>query len=220
MVEDAFVDGLHVFLVGRHQGVVRRGEVGQGGAKGLDVVEVAVEVVPTEAVLRHNVCVAVLHQLGQQGRAGEGLGVDVVLVQEPGQRLVGVQDVAVLVFAEEGAGLQGVEHGQTFRRVEQSCTQNGHLAFEHFGKVRDLDPSIGFDRHEVVRVVQTVLPLVGVDGMFEVLEGHVEESFQLGQGQGAFASGEILLVNLVAVVAGCGAQSVQDGAAVRVGNLA
>ena len=167
----------------RHEGVVGGGELGQRFAQRATVVEVPVEVVSAEAVLGDDVLVAVLHELGQQRRAGDGGGVDVVLVQEARQRLVGVEDVAVLVLAEQRAGLQGVQHGQAFLGVEQPRTEHGDLTFEHLGQVGDVDAAVGLDRHEVVRVIKTVLTLVGVDAVLEVCQGDVHEGFQIRQSQ-------------------------------------
>ena len=182
--------------------------------------EVAVEVEPAEAVLGDDVLVAVGQKLGQQRRVLHVLGVQVVLVQEARQVLVGVEHVAVLVLPEQGAGLEGVEHLEAFLRVEQARAEHGHLTFQHFREVRDVHAAIGFHRHQVVRVVQAVGTLVGPDGMFEVRERHLDEARQVRQRQCALAAGEVLLVNFVAVVAGCGAQTVQDGAALGVGNVA
>ena len=220
VVEDALVDGLHALLLFGHQGVVRCGKVRQGGPQGFHVVEVAVEVEPAKAVLGDDVLVAVGQKLGQQRRVRHGLGVQVVLVQEARQVLVGVEHVAVLVLPEQGAGLEGVEHLEAFLRVEQARAEHGHLTFQHFREVSDVHAAIGFHRHQVVRVVQAVGPLVGPDGMLEVRERHLDEARQVRQRQCAFAAGEVLLVDFVAVVAGCGAQTVQDGAALGVGNVA
>ena len=65
-------------------------------------------------------------------------------------------------------------------------------------------------------MVQPILALVGVDGVFEVFEDDVHKSFQLGKRQGAFATRKIFVINLLTVVAGCGSQAVQHGAAVGV----
>ena len=218
MVEDALVDRLDVLLALSQQRIVGRGKFSQRGSEGLQVVEVAVEVESAQAILGDDVLVAVCQKLGQQRRVFHSLGVQVVLVQEARQVLVGVEHVAVLVLPEQGAGLEGVKHGEAFVRIEQSRAEHGHLTFQHFRQVHDVHAAVRFHGHQVVRVVQPVGPLVGLNRVLEVRQRHFHETREVRQGQRALAAGEVLLVNLVTVVAGCGAQPVQDGAALGVGN--
>ena len=116
VVEDALVDGFNLLLLGGHKWLVLSGQRSQGCAKRLDVVEVAVEVESAVAVLRHDVAVARRHERGEELGALDSGRIHVVLVEEAGQVLVGVEDVAVLVLPKQGAGLEGVEHREALAR--------------------------------------------------------------------------------------------------------
>ena len=218
MVEDALIDGFNLLLLGGHKGLVLSGQRGQGSAERLDVVEVAVEVESAVAILRDDVAVAFRHERGEELGSGHGRRVDVVLVEEAGEGLVGVEDVAVLVLAEKGTGLEGVEHGEALLGVQLAGAQDGDLALEHLGQVGDLDATIGLHGHEVVGVVQAVAPLVGGDAVLHMAKGHPDEGVEVGELEGGLLTGEVLLVNLLAVVTGGLAQPVEDGAALGVGD--
>ena len=170
------------------------------------------------AILGDDVAVALRHERGEQLGPGHGRRIDVVLVEEAGERLVGVEDVAVLILTEEGAGLEGVEHREALLGVQLAGAQDGDLALEHLGQVGDLDAAIGLHGHQIVGVVQAVAPLVGGDAVLHMAEGHPDEGVQVGELESGLLTREVLLVNLLAVVAGGLTQPIEDGTALGIGD--
>ena len=218
VVEDALVARFNLLLIGGHKGLVLSGQRSQGSAKRLDVVEVPVEVESAVAILRDDVAVAFRYERGEELGSLDSGRLHVVLVEEAGEGLVGVEDVAVLVLAEKGTGLEGVEHGETLLWVQLAGAQDSDLALEHLWEVVNLDAAIGLHGHEVVGVIQAVAPLVGGDAVLHMAKGHPDEGVEVGELEGGLLAGEVLLVNLLAVVTGGLAQPVEDGAALGVGD--
>jgi hypothetical protein len=93
---------------------------------------------------------------GEERDLFRGHGVDDVLVAEVGQFLVRIEDVGILVRAEQSACLHRPAELGRFLAVEESGGKHGDLTFEHFGEVVDAHAAVRLDRHRVVGVVEPV----------------------------------------------------------------
>ena len=156
--------------------------------------------------------------MGQKLGSGHCFRVDVVLVQEPRQRFVGVQHVTVLVLSKELTGLQRVQNVKAFGGIQKARAQHRDLSFEHFRQFGNVDPPIGLNRHEVIGMVKAILSLVGLDGMFQVFQCHIHKRREVRQFHGGFVARKILTVNFLTVVARRNAQSVENGTSLVIGD--
>jgi len=206
LFEDLFQKGT---LFGHEFPVPAGGQAIQSPLQVSRIPEIAVEMESSQHVLVHDLSVSVGHQLSDQFRIRGGGSRNQVFLQEPGQLLVGIEEIAVLVFPEEGAFLHGIEYFQGFRRAQIARAQDGHLPFQHFAEMGHRDPRSG-GGHQVVGMVELVGSLVAADGVFDESEAQIGKFLQDGQGDGGFSAPETLMVNFLAVVGSGPSQEVKQ----------
>ncbi len=153
----------------------------QGGQGALDVPGVAKaarKVAHAGFVPHDEGGVAPLQERGEQRRPAHQVGRQAVLVQKAGQVPVGVEDVAVLVGAVQGALPQAGQQGERLARREQPGREDGHLPFEHLDQAAGRRAALA-EPQDVVGVVQPVVAPVLPQGVLDVLPDQLQKAQQL-----------------------------------------
>src|SRR5450759_5595865 len=99
------------------------------------------------------------HELADQWASGSPLGAQQVALEEPGQGLVRVEHVAVLVRAVQGAPAQSVQQAEALAGAEQAGRQDRDLTLEHHLEASDPGSPLA-QVAAVVRVEQRVVATV------------------------------------------------------------
>ena len=103
-----------------------------------------------------------------------------VLLEERGQRTVGIEHVTALVLAIERRGTHSVQQVSRLSRREIARREDSHLPLQHLVKVGNSEGLRAFKADEVIRMVEPVGATVGGDGAVEERKGtRQEEAYML-----------------------------------------
>ena len=127
------------------------------------IAEVCIEMHLAFAVLREE---SGIEQSLHKGRGGL-LRSEGILLEERGQRAVGIQHVTALVLAIERRRTHSVQQVCRLSRREIARREDSHLPLQHLVKVGDSEGLRTLKADEVIRMVEPVGATVGGDGAVE-----------------------------------------------------